>query len=46
MRYGLRAGGLVHPRVELMLRGGDQQTPGLDPLSPPLYVDLTMAVRF
>ncbi|MBV1862195.1 MAG: hypothetical protein KUG77_27500 [Nannocystaceae bacterium] len=46
MRYGLRAGGLVHPRVELMLRGGYQQTPGLDPLSPPLYVDLTMAVRF
>ncbi len=46
MRFGLRAGGLVHPRLEIMLRGGYRQTPGMDPISPPLYVDLTLGVRF
>lgn len=46
MRYGLRVGGLPHPRIELMLRGGYQQIPGTNALIPPLYVDLTTGLRF
>jgi hypothetical protein len=46
MRYGFRAGGLPHPRVELMLRVGYEHLPGLRPVIPALYADLTLGVRF
>lgn len=46
MRYGLRVGGLIRTRVELMARGGYQHVGGINAVIPPVYVDLTIGVRF
>jgi hypothetical protein len=46
MRYGLRAGGLPHPRIEIMARVGYEQIPGMRPVIPALYADVTLGVRF
>lgn len=46
MRYGLRVGGLPHPRFEMLLRVGYLQLASYNQLLPPVYADLSVSVRF